>query len=100
MIVEIARIDVIPGLEAGFEKAFLDAIKFAAASPGYLRHELRRSVENPGRYMLRIEWQTLEDHTVGFRGSEAFTKWRAGVGGFFAAPPVVEHFAAVAGAAA
>lgn len=92
MIVEIAQLSIVPGGEAGFEAAFADAIKFAAASRGYLGHELRRSIENPGRYLLRIEWQTLEDHTVGFRGSEAFTRWRAGVGPFFASPPVVEHF--------
>jgi hypothetical protein len=47
--------------------------------------------------MLRIEWATLEDHTVGFRGSPAFTQWRAQVGPFFATAPVVEHFAPVTG---
>jgi len=92
MIVEIAQISILPGGEAGFEAAFADAIEFAAASRGYLGHELRRSVENPGRYLLRIEWETLEDHTVHFRGSAAFTEWRARVGPFFAAPPAVEHF--------
>jgi heme-degrading monooxygenase HmoA len=100
MIVEIAQIAVVPGRETDFEAAFAGAIKFAAASPGFRRHELRRSIENPGRYLLRIEWETLEDHTVRFRGSPAFTQWRAGVGPFFAAPPVVEHFQAVAGEAA
>ena len=100
MIVEIAQIAVVPGRETDFEAAFAGAIKFAAASPGFRRHELRRSIENPGRYLLRIEWETLEDHTVRFRGAPAFTQWRAGGGPFFAAPPLVEHFQAVAGEAA
>jgi hypothetical protein len=42
--------------------------------------------------VLQIFWATLEDHTVGFRESPAFANWRAIVGPFFAAPPVVEHF--------
>jgi heme-degrading monooxygenase HmoA len=97
MVVELAQLCITPGCEAAFEAAFTAAIKFAAASKGFLGHELRRSIENPGRYMLRIEWETLEDHTVGFRGSPAFAQWRAGVGPFFAAPPVVEHFQRVSG---
>ena len=97
MIVEIAQITVTPGREEEFEAVFRRAIEAAAGSHGYLAHELRRSVETPNRYMLRIEWATLEDHTVGFRGSTAFTQWRSQVGPFFAAPPVVEHFRPVTG---
>jgi heme-degrading monooxygenase HmoA len=53
-------------------------------------------VENPERYVLMIYWETLEDHTVGFRESAAFAEWRAIVGPYFAAPPQVEHFELVA----
>ena len=97
MIVELARISVTPGREAEFEVAFRRGIHSAAGSPGYLAHELRRSVEHPNRYVLRVEWATLEDHTVGFRGSPAFAEWRAAVGSFFESAPEVEHFSAVAG---
>ncbi len=97
MIVELAHLTITTGREETFEAAFRRAIAFAAGSRGYLAHELRRSVENPSRYVLRIEWETLEDHTVGFRGSPAFTQWRAEVGPFFAAVPVVEHFQPLAG---
>jgi heme-degrading monooxygenase HmoA len=97
MIVELAQLTIVAGREAEFESVFRTAISAPAASHGYLAHELRRSVESPNRYMLRIEWATLEDHTVGFRGSPAFTQWRAQVGPFFATLPVVEHFAPVAG---
>ena len=97
MIVELAQLTIIAGREAEFETAFRSAISAPAGSHGYLAHELRRSIESPNRYMLRIEWATLEDHTVGFRGSPAFAQWRALVGPFFAAAPVVEHFAPVTG---
>jgi heme-degrading monooxygenase HmoA len=97
MIVEIAQLTITAGREAEFESAFRTAISNAARSHGYLAHELRRSIESRNRYLLRIEWATLEDHTVGFRGSPAFTRWRSEVGPFFAIPPVVEHFEPVTG---
>jgi heme-degrading monooxygenase HmoA len=97
MIVELAQLTIIADREAEFEAVFRTAISAATGSHGYLAHELRRSIESPNRYMLRIEWETLEDHTVGFRGSPAFTQWRSLVGLFFASAPVVEHFAPVTG---
>jgi heme-degrading monooxygenase HmoA len=97
MIVELAVITVTAGREAEFEAVFPKAVTVLAKSRGYLAHELRRSVEAPTRYALRVEWATLEDHTVGFRGSPEFAEWRGYVGPFFAAPPVVEHFHAIAG---
>jgi heme-degrading monooxygenase HmoA len=97
MIVEIAQISIRPGSEAEFEAVFPQAIAVLARSKGYWTHELRRSIENPNRYLLKVEWRTLEDHTVGFRGSPAFAQWRALIGPFFESPPVVEHFQPVAG---
>jgi heme-degrading monooxygenase HmoA len=95
MIVELAVITVTAGRETEFEAVFPKAIAVLAKSQGYIAHELRRSVESPTRYALRVEWATLEDHTVGFRGSPEFAQWRGYVGPFFAEPPVVEHFHAV-----
>jgi heme-degrading monooxygenase HmoA len=92
MITEFARLNIHPGSEAQFEAAFPAAIKILGASKGYLAHELQRSIETPHQYALIVRWQTLEDHTVGFRGSPAFTEWRAHIGPFLAAAPVVEHF--------
>ena len=97
MIVELAQLTIVAGREAEFESVFRTAISAPAGCHGYLAHELRRSIESPSRYMLRIEWATLEDHTVGFRGSPAFTQWRAQVGPFFSIAPVVEHFSPVTG---
>ena len=54
-----------------------------------------KGIESPDRYMLMIWWDTLEDHTVGFRGGPLFADWRAIVGPFFAVPPSVEHFSLV-----
>ena len=59
---------------------------------GFKGWKVNKGVESPERYLLMIFWDTLEDHTVAFRGGPLFAEWRAIVGPFFAAPPVVEHF--------
>ena len=96
MIVELAVIAVTPGRETDFEAAYAVATHVLASAKGHLAHELRRSVETPNRYVLRVEWATLEDHTVGFRSSPLFAEWRGHLGPFFAAPPVVEHYTQLA----
>jgi heme-degrading monooxygenase HmoA len=97
VIVELAVLTIKAGCETEFEALFPTAVKSIAQSPGCLAHELRRSVETPQRFALRIEWATLEDHTQGFRGSPAFAVWRGHVEPFLATAPSVEHFRPVAG---
>jgi heme-degrading monooxygenase HmoA len=92
VILELAQITVHAATEAHFEGVFPSAIRLLAGSPGYLAHELHRSVETPNQYALLVRWRRLEDHTVGFRGAPAFGEWRAQLAPFLAAPPVVEHF--------
>jgi heme-degrading monooxygenase HmoA len=91
MILEIAQIAVKPGMEVEFEARAAEAGPLFAGSTGCRSMEIRRSIEFPGRYWLFVGWDTLENHTVDFRGSEAFTAWRALVSHCFEAPPVVEH---------
>lgn len=93
MILEHADIRIDPANAAAFEQAIERGLNTVIAqAQGYRGAKVRRSIESPGRYILTIFWATLEDHTVGFRGSDAFTAWRAIVGPFFVQPPVVEHF--------
>lgn len=91
MYQEIAQIDVKPGSETLFEQQVAKARPLFLASPGCHGVSLHRSVEHPSRYRLLVQWETVEAHTVDFRGSEVFSQWRALVGDCFAAPPQVEH---------
>ena len=92
MILEHADIRIDPANAAAFEEAILrGASTVITTAKGFRGFKVNRSIESPGRYLLMIYWDTLEDHTVGFRGSDSFTQWRAIVGPFFAQPPVVEH---------
>ncbi len=96
MILEHADIRIDPSQASAFEEAILRGVNTVIAhARGFKGYKVNRSIESPGRYLLMIYWDTLEDHTVGFRGSEAFAQWRAIVGPFFAQPPVVEHLALV-----
>ena len=93
MILELADLRIHAGQNDAFDEAIARGLKDVIAhARGCRGYKVNRGIENPQRYVLQIFWDTLEDHTVGFRESEAFTQWRAIVGPFFAAPPVVEHF--------
>ena len=91
MILELAQIHVKLGAEGAFEAAVAQAAPLFQAAPGCRGMELHRVVETPGRYLLMVRWDTLEDHTVRFRSSEAFQQWRALAGPHFASPPDVQH---------
>ena len=96
MILEIADIRIHPGQQAAFEEAIQRGIATVASkAQGFQGFKVNRCIETPERYVLQIFWDTLEDHTVGFRQGPLFTEWRAIIGPFFAAPPAVEHFSLV-----
>lgn len=91
-ILEVAILDVIPGEEQAFENAFDHAQTIIASMPGYLGHELQRCIEVGNRYILLVHWQTLEDHTVGFRESREYQEWKSLLHHFYDPFPVVEHY--------
>ncbi len=91
MILEIAQIDVKPGMESAFEDGGGQAMPVFKRAKGCRGMELQRSVEKPQRYRLFVQWDTVENHTVDFRGSPDFQEWRACVQHCFAAPHEVEH---------
>ncbi len=91
MVTEIADISVLADKQDGFADAVREGLAFVSATPGFRHARLTRSIETPTRFVLIIEWNTLEAHTVDFRESESFGRWRAVVGPFFDGPPNVEH---------
>jgi heme-degrading monooxygenase HmoA len=91
MVLEIAQIDVKPGMEAEFEARVAKAAPVFKRAKGCSSMALQKSVEKPSRYRLFVRWGTVENHTVDFRGSPDFQEWRKLVGHCFASPPDVEH---------
>ena len=94
MILEMAVLNVRPGQESDFEAAIGKARPLIAATPGFAGLEVRRSIEAPNRYLLLVNWQRVEDHTVGFRESDRYQQWRALLHHFYDPSPAVEHYQA------
>lgn len=93
MILELADIRIHPGQQAAFDEAIERGLKEVISNAkGFRGYKVNKGIESPERYVLMIFWETLENHTVDFRESEAFLHWRAIVGPYFAQAPVVEHF--------
>ena len=91
MITEIALLEIKPGMEAEFEAGVKNAAPLFRRAKGCHGMELVRSIETPSRYRLFVKWETVEHHTVDFRGSQDYLQCRKLVGHCFAAPPEVEH---------
>ena len=96
MILEVAILDVCQGQGCSFEKAFQSAQRLIASVVGYKRHELRRCVEKEGRYILLVYWDSVEAHTVGFRGGEVNQQWKELLHHFYDPFPTVEHYELIA----
>ena len=92
MVLEIADFAVLPGKEDEFVAAVREALAYVTDTPGCRSARVTRGVESPSRFVLLIEWDSLEAHSVGFRESENFPRWRSVVGPFFDGAPRVEHF--------
>ena len=92
MILEVAILDVIPGQENEFQAAFAKVTPIISSMSGYVSHQLQRFIEKQNRYILLVNWEKLEDHTVGFRGSEGYQEWRKLLHHFYDPFPTVEHY--------
>ncbi|MEH7482191.1 antibiotic biosynthesis monooxygenase, partial [Neobacillus drentensis] len=76
MILEAVMLMVRPGMEEEYEVAFRQASEIIASMKGYISHELQRCIEVKGKYLLMVKWETLEDHTDGFRQSNEYQEWK------------------------
>jgi heme-degrading monooxygenase HmoA len=92
MILEVAILDVIPGKESEFQDAFAKASPIISSMAGHVSHQLQHCIEKANRYILLVNWETLEAHTVGFRGSEGYQEWKRLLHRFYDPFPNVEHY--------
>jgi heme-degrading monooxygenase HmoA len=90
MVLEIATFDITPGAEDDFAAAATQGLPLVADTSGYHWARLTRSVETPTRFVLLVEWDSVEAHQA-FRDSDRFPRWRSLISPMFASPPQVEH---------
>jgi heme-degrading monooxygenase HmoA len=92
MILEVAILQVKNGETQNFERDFAIASQFIQSIPGYLSHSLRKCLEDDNKYILLVDWESLENHTIGFRESEAYLEWKKLLHHYYDPFPVVEHY--------
>lgn len=92
MVLEVALIDIKPGEEEAFAAAYRKGHDTLAGTPGCLSVRMTRGIESPSRFVLLVEWETVQAHEENFRATERFVTWRSLIGQYFAQPPSVEHF--------
>lgn len=92
MVLEVADIAVVPGAEDDFVAAFRGVRDVLAGTPGCRSVRMTRGVESPARFVLLVEWDSVQAHEENFRASDRFAQWRGALGPHFAGPPRVEHF--------
>ena len=95
MILEVAMLQIKPGLSNDFEKNFITAEKIVSAINGFISLSLKKCLEVENKYILLIKWETLESHTIGFRTSEVYNDWKALLHHFYDPFPTVEHYVEV-----
>jgi heme-degrading monooxygenase HmoA len=92
MVLEVALIDVVPGQEDDFAAAYRTARSILTGTPGCRSVRMTRGIESPSRFVLLVEWDSVEAHVDNFRATDRFGQWRGHIGPYFANPPHVEHF--------
>ena len=96
MILELADIRIHEGKQTEFDAAIARGVTTVISrARGFKGWQVHKGIETPERYLLMIWWDTVEDHTVHFRGGPLFQEWRAIIGPFLAGAPAVEHYSLV-----
>jgi heme-degrading monooxygenase HmoA len=97
MVLEVAQFDITAGQEEDFASAYKTARQLLADTPGCRSVRMTRGIETPTRFILLVEWDSVEAHEVNFRQSPSFPEWRRLIGPYFASTPLVEHYADILG---
>ena len=97
MVLEVAILDVKLGQSQEFESAFSEAHTIISSMKGHISSQLHKCLENPDRYILLVHWETLEDHTQGFRGSPEYQDWQRLLHHFYSPFPEVQHYQLITG---
>jgi heme-degrading monooxygenase HmoA len=92
MVLEVAILEIKMGLSQEFEISFGIAAEIISSQKGYISHELKKCLEQDDKYLLLVQWESIEDHEIGFRGSEAYQEWKKILHHYYDPFPVVAHY--------
>jgi len=91
-ILEVAILQIKSGMTADFESNFDKAKAIIGSMPGYQSHTLQKCIEEDHKYILLVNWDSIEYHEEGFRKSTQYQEWRALLHHFYDPFPIVEHY--------
>ncbi len=92
MILEVALLNIKQNQSVDFEKSFQKAQKIISSMKGYISHQLKKCIEQDDKYILLVNWETIEDHQIGFRQSNEYQQWKKLLHHFYEPFPIVEHY--------
>ena len=92
MILEVAILNIKKGMSEEFENSFERAKMIISSRKGYISHDLKKSIEKEDKFILLVQWETIEDHEIGFRKSEEYQQWKTLLHHFYEPFPKVEHY--------
>mgnify|MGYP006180631399 CR=1 FL=1 len=92
MILEVAILNIKKGQSEAFEKAFHRVENIISSMKGYINHHFKKCIEEKDKYILLVNWETLEDHEIGFRKSKEYQQWKLVLHPFYEPFPTVQHY--------
>jgi heme-degrading monooxygenase HmoA len=92
MVLEVAILNIKEGLSEVFEQSFSKASLIISSMKGYISHQLKKCIEHENQYILLVQWETLEDHEIGFRTSQEYHDWKSLLHHFYEPFPEVLHY--------
>ncbi|WP_069470783.1 antibiotic biosynthesis monooxygenase family protein [Candidatus Marithrix sp. Canyon 246] len=76
MVLKVAMLNIKEGQNELFEESFSKAEKIISSMSGYISHDLKKCIEKQHKYILLVNWETIEDHEIGFRKSQKYEEWK------------------------
>ena len=92
MVLEVAILQIKEGKSVAFEDSFQKASQLIACQRGYISHEIKKCVEVDHKYILLVQWETIEDHEIGFRKSPEYQDWKKMLHHYYEPFPTVAHY--------
>ena len=92
MVLEVAILEIKEGKSPAFEQSFHKASHLISCQKGYIFHEIKKCIEVDDKYLLLVQWETLEDHEIGFRNSPEYQDWKKMLHHYYEPFPTVAHY--------
>ncbi len=92
MILEYIRYRIPAEDQAAFLAAYTASVPHLVSAPQCLSYELSQCDEETDRFIMRIEWTSLNDHLQGFRHGPHFPPFLTAIRPFIPCIEEMQHY--------